>query len=93
MERSIAPHPSLKPQSFMRQLAHAALPLGNGVILDPFMGAGSTIAAAEALGMRSVGIEIDQEYFALASRAIPRLAALKIPRAVHMSGRGKGKPA
>ena len=50
-ERQIASHPSLKPQAFMRQLVHAVLPLGEGVILDPFMGSGSTVAAAEALGL------------------------------------------
>jgi DNA modification methylase len=37
-ERSFAPHPSLKPQSFMRQIVRASLPLGTGVVLDPFMG-------------------------------------------------------
>src|SRR3954466_3581608 len=58
-ERAIAPHPSLKPQAFMRQLVRAALPLGEGTVLDPFMGAGSTIAAAVAVGYRSVGIERD----------------------------------
>src|SRR5437016_6669211 len=45
-EREIAPHPSLKPQSFLRQIVRAALPFGQGVILDPFMGSGSTVAAA-----------------------------------------------
>jgi hypothetical protein len=34
-ERAIAPHPSLKPQAFMRQIVRAALPFGIGVILDP----------------------------------------------------------
>jgi len=77
-EHAIAPHPSLKPQHFMRQIVRAALPLGEGVILDPFMGAGSTIAAAAALGLRSIGIERDTEYFALAKAAIPKLAALKV---------------
>jgi DNA modification methylase len=76
-ERKIAPHPSLKPQAFMRQLVHAALPLGNGVILDPFMGAGSTIAAALAVGYRSIGIERDPIYFAMAQTAIPALARLQ----------------
>lgn len=47
-ERKIAPHPSLKPQAFMRQIVRASLPLGEGLVLDPFMGAGSTIAAAIA---------------------------------------------
>jgi site-specific DNA-methyltransferase (adenine-specific) len=77
-EHSIAPHPSLKPQHFMRQLVRAALPLGRGIILDPFMGSGSTIAAATALGLRSVGIEVYPEYFMMAVAAIPRLAALEV---------------
>jgi site-specific DNA-methyltransferase (adenine-specific) len=75
-ERAIAPHPSLKPQSFMRQIVRAALPLGRGVILDPFMGAGSTIAAAMAVNYASVGIERDRTYFAMAKKAIPELAAI-----------------
>ena len=74
-ERDIAPHPSLKPQAFMRQVVRASLPLGEGVVLDPFMGGGSTIAAAAAVGYQSIGIESDAEFFAMATRAIPRLAA------------------
>lgn len=75
-EREIAPHPSLKPQALMRALVHAALPLGKGTVLDPFMGAGSTVAAAVALGYRAVGIESDATYFDLAKRAVPLLAGL-----------------
>jgi DNA modification methylase len=74
-ERALAPHPSLKPQAFMRQMVRAALPLGVGTVLDPFMGAGSTIAAAAAVGYESVGIEMDPQYFAIAEVAIARLAA------------------
>jgi len=73
-ERKIAPHPSLKPQAFMRQLVRASLPLGRGVILDPFMGSGSTIAAAIAVGYSSIGIEKDSTYYSLAVRSIPALA-------------------
>jgi DNA modification methylase len=73
-ERKIAPHPSLKPQGFMRQLVRAALPLGSGVILDPFMGSGSTIAAAEAMGYVSIGLEKDSAYYSIARKAIPALA-------------------
>jgi site-specific DNA-methyltransferase (adenine-specific) len=76
IEREIAPHPSLKPQAFMRQIVRAALPLGEGIVLDPFMGGGSTIAAASAVGYKSIGIESDPEFFEIAKRAIPRLAAL-----------------
>jgi site-specific DNA-methyltransferase (adenine-specific) len=77
-EHGIAPHPSLKPQHFLRQIARAALPLGKGTILDPFMGSGSTIAAASALGLDSIGLEINAEYFDLALTAIPKLAALEV---------------
>ncbi len=40
VERNLAPHPSLKPQAFLRQVVHAVLPMGKGTILDPFAGAG-----------------------------------------------------
>lgn len=76
VEREIAPHPSLKPQAFMRQIVRAALPLGEGLVLDPFMGGGSTIAAAWAVGYASIGIESDPKFFAIAKEAVPRLAAL-----------------
>jgi site-specific DNA-methyltransferase (adenine-specific) len=73
-ERDVAPHPSLKPQHFLRQIVRAALPLGEGILLDPFMGSGSTIAAAAACGLRSIGLEINADYFQMASKAIPLLA-------------------
>lgn len=75
-ERGISPHPSLKPQAFMRQIVRASLPLGVGVVLDPFMGGGSTIAAAAAVGYESVGIELDPVFFNTAASAIPRLVML-----------------
>ena len=76
-ERAIAPHPSLKPQKLMRALVHASLPLGKGVVLDPFAGSGSTLAAASALGYRSIGIERDAEYIALAQGAFATLKSLE----------------
>ena len=72
-ERTLAPHPSLKPQAFLRQIVHAALPLGEGTVLDPFAGSGSTLSAAEATGYESIGLENDGEYFDLACGAIPKL--------------------
>ncbi len=77
-ERALAPHPSLKPQAFMRQLVRGVLPLGKGIVLDPFAGAGSTLAAAEAVGYASVGVEMDARYFDMACRAIPKLAAMTV---------------
>ena len=72
-ERALAPHPSLKPQAFLRQIVRAALPLGEGTVLDPFAGSGSTLAAAEAVGYASTGLENDAAYFDLACTAIPKL--------------------
>jgi site-specific DNA-methyltransferase (adenine-specific) len=77
-EKRIAPHPSLKPQAFLRAVVRAALPLGEGVVLDPFAGSGSTLAAAEAVGYASVGVEKDARYAAMAVEAIPRLARLAV---------------
>jgi site-specific DNA-methyltransferase (adenine-specific) len=76
-EHQLAPHPSLKPQHFLRQLVRAVLPFGVGVILDPFMGSGSTIAASGALGLKSIGLESDPEYFDMARNAIPKLASFR----------------
>ncbi len=75
-ERQIAPHPSLKPQRFLRRVVRASLPLGIGIVYDPFAGSGSTLAAAEAVGYRSVGTDHDLECFELAHGAFAKLAAL-----------------
>jgi site-specific DNA-methyltransferase (adenine-specific) len=77
-ERRIAPHPSLKPQAFLRQLVRGVLPLGRGVVVDPFAGSGSTLAAAEAVGYESIGIEKDSKYFDVACSALPELAKLQV---------------
>jgi len=61
----------------LRTLVRGVLPLGEGVILDPFCGAGSTLAAAEAVGYASIGIEKDPHYFEMARKAMPRLSAFK----------------
>ena len=78
-ERRLAPHPSLKPQAFLRQLVRAALPLEKGVILDPFAGSGSTLAAANHFGYQSIGVESSPEYAKMAATAIPKLEAIKCP--------------
>lgn len=75
-EKNIAPHPSLKPQAFLRQVVWAMLPLGEGVLLDPFAGSGSTLAAAEALEYRCDGVETYTEYYEMATSAVQQLAEL-----------------
>jgi DNA modification methylase len=79
-ERQIAAHPSLKPQAFLRALVRAALPLGEGVILDPFAGSGSTLAAANAIGYASIGLEKDARYVAMARQGVPKLSALLVDK-------------
>ncbi|MGC1456755.1 MAG: DNA methyltransferase [Steroidobacteraceae bacterium] len=78
-ERAIAPHPSLKPQAFLRQLVRASLPLGVGIVCDPFAGSASTLAAAQAVGYCAIGTERDARYYRMGSRAFAKLAALKSP--------------
>src|SRR5713226_1264786 len=76
-ERELAPHPSLKPQAFLRLLIRGVLPLGEGIVLDPFAGCGSTLAAAEAVRYESIGVERDTRYYELATHAIPMLVGFK----------------
>ena len=78
-ERELSPHPSLKPQHFMRQVVGAMLPVGEGLLYDPFAGGGSTLAAAHRLGILSIGTELDAEYYASAIAGIPRLSAYEPP--------------
>jgi len=75
-EKEFADHPSLKPQHFLRIVVRALLPLGRGLILDPFMGSGSTIAASIAVGYESMGIEIDPTFYSGAEQAIKPLSEL-----------------
>jgi site-specific DNA-methyltransferase (adenine-specific) len=76
-ERQIANHPSLKPQSFLRQLVFASLPLGEGIVLDPFAGSGSTLAACNAVGYASIGVEKDPVYAKLAAESIGPLSRIQ----------------
>ena len=80
-ERKIANHPSLKPQSFLRQVVYASLPLGAGIVVDAFMGSGSTVAAAEAVGYSCIGIERYKEYYTMSQQAIPALTNLNTKEA------------
>ncbi len=59
-------HPTVKPTELMRYLCRLVTPKG-GVVLDPFMGSGSTGKAAILEGFGFVGIEREAEYFAIAN--------------------------
>jgi site-specific DNA-methyltransferase (adenine-specific) len=77
-ERAIAAHPSLKPQGFVRQLVRASLPLGVGIVYDPFAGSASTLAAAQAVGYRAIGTERDAKYYRMGCKAFAKLASLPV---------------
>lgn len=79
-ERELANHPSVKPQALLRELVYTVLPLGKGVVLDAFMGSGSTVAAAEAMGIHCIGIEKNLEYFETAKKSIEGLSKILVPR-------------
>ena len=58
-------HPTVKPTELMQYLCRLVTPKG-GVVLDPFMGSGSTGKAAIMSGFKFVGIELNEEYFDIA---------------------------
>ena len=62
-------HPTVKPTDLMAYLCRLVTPPG-GVVLDPFMGSGSTCKAAIREGFQFVGIEMDPEYLAIAEARI-----------------------
>ncbi len=62
-------HPTQKPVALMQYLLRTYVP-SDGVILDPFMGSGSTGVAAAKLGYRFIGIELSQEYLSIAQKRI-----------------------
>jgi len=62
-------HPCPKPELFMRKLVQRAS-LENDLVLDPFMGSGTTGVACAKLGRKFIGIEIEERYFDIACRRI-----------------------
>ena len=62
-------HPTVKPVALMTYLCRLITPK-NGIILDPFMGSGSTGIAAQLEGFRFVGMEMDEDYFKIAEARI-----------------------
>lgn len=63
-------HPTCKPVELMKELIIGIGDGSNGVILDPFMGSGSTGVAATLLGIPFIGMELEEEYFNIAKRRI-----------------------
>lgn len=58
-------HPTVKPLDLMRWLVRLVTP-PEGIVLDPFMGSGTTLKAARAEGHRSIGIDLEREHCEIA---------------------------
>ena len=72
-EHGRAVHPTQKPLGILRPLIEHSCPPG-GIVLDPFMGSGSTLLAARDMGCRAIGIEIDERYCEATVRRLAQFA-------------------
>ena len=63
-------HPTQKPVALMRWVIARCKPAAGDVILDPFMGSGTTLVAAKRSGVRSIGIEINEHYCEIAVKRL-----------------------
>ena len=70
-------HPTVKPLFVIKDIA-SRTPL-NGLILDPFMGLGTTLVAAKQLGRKAIGIEIEEKYCRVAVDRLRRTSKCLIP--------------
>ena len=61
-------HPTVKPLKLMEYLIKLVMPPGDGLLLDPFAGSGTTILAAQNLGFKAIGIEKDPGYCEIARK-------------------------
>ena len=68
-------HPTVKPLALMRWLVRLVTPV-DGVVLDPFLGSGTTAMAAVLEQRRWIGIERDPQYIVIAQRRIYGIAPL-----------------
>lgn len=70
-------HPTEKPTALMRELVSLFTNPGE-LILDPFMGSGTTLVACAELGRKGIGIELNEKYFDIACKRVEQ--AYKQPR-------------
>ena len=68
-ERDVPGHPCPFPVGVVSPVIEASCPVG-GVVLDPFVGSGTTLRAAKDLGRRAIGIEIEERYCEIAAKRL-----------------------
>lgn len=67
-------HPTVKPQKLMEYLIKLVMPKHEGaILLDPFMGSGSTLVACKTLGVKAIGIEMNEEYCEIARKRVEHI--------------------
>jgi len=66
-------HPAPKPVDLVARLIRVVAP-PDGIVLDPFAGAGSTLLAARAEGRRAIGVEVDEAYAEVAAKRLASAA-------------------
>ncbi len=76
-EKKHGKHPTQKPLKILKELIEC-LTNPNDVVLDPFMGSGSTCVACAIMGRRYIGIELDETYYEIAKERIINIDELKI---------------
>jgi site-specific DNA-methyltransferase (adenine-specific) len=62
-------HPTQKPVALLRELLRV-VPVADPVVLDPFMGSGSTLVAAKGAGHKAIGVELDERYCEIAAKRL-----------------------
>jgi DNA modification methylase len=63
-------HPCAKPIGFWKKLLLRGSVRESDIVLDPFMGSGTTLRAAKDLGRRAIGIEIEEKYCEIAAKRL-----------------------
>lgn len=82
-------HPAEKPTQLLAWLVES----GGGLVLDPFMGSGSTLVAAKANGSKAIGIEIEERYCEIAARRLAQEVLFDAPSIPVDDGRdAEGNP-
>lgn len=80
-------HPAEKPVSLLRRIIRES---GDGVVLDPFLGSGSTLKAAKVEGHRAIGIEIEERYCEIAAKRCAQEVLDLAPAQSSISPHGSG---